>query len=69
MEKTEKTMTELQVQLNLSHEFNRITEAGSTLRPLQGPGHTGLINRGNSCYMNSVLQVGGGVLSAKYVSV
>ncbi|KAG2435345.1 hypothetical protein HXX76_007418 [Chlamydomonas incerta] len=57
MEKTEKTMTELQADLNTGYEFSRITEAGAALVPLSGPGRTGLINLGNSCYMNSVLQV------------
>ena len=38
-------------------EFDAITEAGAHLVPLSGPGHVGLINLGNSCYMNSCLQV------------
>ncbi|KAI8465117.1 MAG: hypothetical protein J3K34DRAFT_473698, partial [Monoraphidium minutum] len=57
MEKTEKTMAELQVDLNVRFEFDAITEAGAHLVPLSGPGHVGLVNLGNSCYMNSCLQV------------
>lgn len=38
MEKTEKTMAELQVEKNLSYEFDKITEAGSELQPVSGQG-------------------------------
>ena len=38
MEKTEKTMAELQVEKNLSYEFDKITEAGADLQPLSGEG-------------------------------
>uniref|UniRef100_A0A8C1YX57 Ubiquitin carboxyl-terminal hydrolase n=1 Tax=Cyprinus carpio TaxID=7962 RepID=A0A8C1YX57_CYPCA len=38
-------------------EWEVIQESGSTLRPLWGPGLTGMKNLGNSCYLNSVMQV------------
>lgn len=55
-EKTEQTIAELQLKLNATH-FDRITESGSNLVPLHGPGYVGLENLGNSCYMASVMQI------------
>ncbi|CAN8064539.1 unnamed protein product [Agarophyton chilense] len=56
-EKTEKTMTEMEIDLNKSHAWSKITESGSDLVPLHGSGYIGLENLGNSCYMASVLQL------------
>jgi len=57
LEKTDKTLAELQFELNKNHDYNAITEAGATLVPVAGPGLTGLTNLGNSCYLNSTLQL------------
>lgn len=38
MEKTDKTMAEMNIELNLSYEFDKITEAGEALEALAGPG-------------------------------
>ncbi len=55
-EKTEKSLTEMQIEQNLRWDFAMTTEDGKELKPLFGKGFTGLKNIGNSCYLASVLQ-------------
>ena len=55
-EKTEKSLTEMQIEQNLRWEFSMTTADGKELKPLFGKGLTGLKNLGNSCYLASILQ-------------
>ena len=55
-QKTEKSLTEMQIEHNLKWDFSMTTEDGKELTPLFGQGFTGLKNLGNSCYMASIIQ-------------
>ncbi|XP_030746487.1 ubiquitin carboxyl-terminal hydrolase 5 isoform X1 [Sitophilus oryzae] len=58
MEKTEKSMVELELELNQkTNEWSALCESGGKLKPIYGPGYTGMQNMGNSCYLNSIMQV------------
>ena len=55
-EKTEKSLTEMQIEQNLKWDFSMITDDGKELKPIFGSGFTGLKNIGNSCYLASAVQ-------------
>lgn len=55
-QKTERSLTEMQIEQNMRWEFPMTAENGKTLEPLFGKGFTGLKNLGNSCYLASCLQ-------------
>ncbi|XP_060519311.1 ubiquitin carboxyl-terminal hydrolase 5 [Cylas formicarius] len=58
MEKTEKSMVELELELNQkTNEWAELQESSGALKPIYGPGYTGMVNLGNSCYLNSAMQM------------
>lgn len=58
MTKTEKSMIEMEIELNQRvGEWSLLQESAANLQPVAGPGLTGMENLGNSCYLNSVMQV------------
>jgi len=55
--KTEKNITELQIEQNMNLDIKMTTKDGKEYEPVYGPGFTGIENLGNSCYMASILQM------------
>ncbi|XP_062018415.1 ubiquitin carboxyl-terminal hydrolase 14 [Rosa rugosa] len=57
LQKTEMTTAERELDQNTNFDWNRIQESGQEVEPIFGPGYTGLVNLGNSCYMAATMQV------------
>lgn len=58
MQKTEKSIVEMEIELNQRvGEWALLQESSANLQPVFGAGLTGMSNLGNSCYMNSIMQV------------
>jgi len=55
-QKTEKSLTEMNVEENMRWDFSMTDDSGGELKKLFGQGFTGLKNLGNSCYLASTLQ-------------
>lgn len=55
---TDISVTEMEIDMNMRiGEWSIIQESGKQLVPCYGAGYTGLTNLGNSCYLNSIMQV------------
>ncbi|XP_013587490.1 PREDICTED: ubiquitin carboxyl-terminal hydrolase 14 isoform X2 [Brassica oleracea var. oleracea] len=57
LQKTEMTTAERELDQNTNFDWNRIQESGKELVPVFGPGYTGLVNLGNSCYLAATMQI------------
>ncbi|KAL2483615.1 Ubiquitin carboxyl-terminal hydrolase 14 [Forsythia ovata] len=57
LQKTEMTTAERELDQNTNFDWNRIQESGQEVEALFGPGYTGLVNLGNSCYLAATMQV------------
>ncbi|KAK7262712.1 hypothetical protein RJT34_30289 [Clitoria ternatea] len=57
LQKTEMTTAERELDQNTNFDWNRIQESGQEVDPIFGPGYTGMVNIGNSCYMAAIVQV------------
>ncbi|GMR53680.1 hypothetical protein PMAYCL1PPCAC_23875, partial [Pristionchus mayeri] len=56
MKKSEKSTVELELDMNQQWEWARCQEDGENLETVYGLLHTGIVNIGSSCYINSVIQ-------------
>ena len=47
----------MELEANLSLTLSKVLEEGKVLIPVFGPEMTGMVNLGNTCYLNSAVQV------------